>query len=319
MESLDKKTAIRQKKRRFTIGDFELTMLSAPAAILLVLFCYLPMFGIIIAFKNFQIAGSNYIMGLLKSPWCGFANFKYLFATSDAYIILRNTIGYNLIFMALGVAIPVTLAIMLSELLNTFLAKTYQTMMLLPYFLSWVVVSGFVYVFLAPGQGIANQVLQYLHLGTVQWYTDVKVWPFLLTFFNVWKNFGYQTVIYLAAIAGIDRTLYEAAQIDGASKIQQAVYILIPGIKTIIVILLLLALGSVCSGDFGLFYLVPRQSGPLYNVTEIIDIYVYGAISGTGSMGMSAAAAFFQSVVGCVMLVISNLFIRKIDPESALF
>lgn len=309
----------RSNKKRFTRDDWELTLLVLPTALMMLIFAYLPMFGIIIAFKNLQLVTGNFFTALYRSSWAGLDNFKYLFSSNDAYIIIRNTVCYNALFMIIGIILPVTLAILISQLLNHRMAKLYQTAMLMPYFLSWVVVSSFVYAFLAPGHGLANYILQFMHLGTVDWFTNPKPWPYLLTFFSTWKGMGFNTVIYLAAITGIDPTLYEAAIVDGATKFQQAKYITIPSVKTVAVILLILAVGNIFSGDFGLFYLIPKQSGALYNVTEILNTYVYSALSGTGSMGMSAAAAFFQSSVGCFMLVITNLIVRKINPENALF
>lgn len=303
----------------FSKDDFELSLLVLPTVIMLLLFAYLPMFGILIAFKNIQLVSSNFFATLFKSSWAGLENFRFLFATGDAWIIVRNTIGYNTIFIVIGIVLPVLLAVLLSQLRNRRMAKAYQTGMLMPHFLSWVVVGSFVYAFLAPGQGLVNHVLHALHLGTVSWYTNPKPWPYLLVIFSTWKTMGFSMVIYLAAITGIDPALYEAAVMDGASKFQQARYITIPGIKMVVVILLIMAVGNIFNGDFGLFYLIPRQSGPLYNVTQIINTYVYSALSGTGSMGMSAAAAFFQSTVGCAMLVITNLIVRKINPENALF
>ncbi|HEX3017016.1 MAG TPA: ABC transporter permease subunit [Caproicibacter sp.] len=324
VESVDKSTTLKTAKtkkrsKKFNRDDLELTILASPATIVILVLCYLPMFGVIIAFKNFQLAGDNFILDLFNSPWCGFDNFKYLFSSQDAWIIIRNTVGYNVIFILLGVVIQVVLAMMLSELLNHFMAKTYQTIMMMPYFLSWIVVGTFVYAFLEPGHGLVNSVLKALNLGTVSWYTDVKSWPYIITFLALWKGFGYGTVLYLAAITGIDKSLYEAARIDGASKIQQARYVTLPGIKTVVVILLILSVGSIFGGDMGLFYIVPRQSGALYDATQIIDTYVYRALSGTGNIGMSSAAAFFQSVCGCIMVVVTNLVVRKIDPDSSLF
>ena len=314
-----KKARVKRKTKKFNMDDLELTALAMPTTIVMLLLCYLPMFGVIIAFKNFQLAGDNFIGDLLSSPWSGLSNFKFLFATSDAWIIIRNTVCYNIVFILLGTVIEVILAMILSELLNQFCAKLYQTMMMLPYFLSWIVVGSFVYAFLSPSTGLVNHVLQALHLGTVAWYTNTGVWPYLLTFLSVWKGFGYGTVMYLAAIAGIDKSLYEASLMDGATKLQQAKYVTLPSIKTVIVILLILAVGGIFGGDFGLFYIIPRKSGELYNVTEIIDTYVYGAISGTGNIGMSSAAAFFQSVLGCIMLIGTNFIVSKIDPDNSLF
>ena len=297
----------------------ELTLLVLPTIIMLIAFAYLPIFGIIIAFKNLEIVTGNFFSSLFRSSWVGLSNFQYLFSSGDAAIIIRNTVGYNAVFIVTGIVIPVIMALILSQVLNRRLSKLYQTAMLMPHFLSWVVVSGFVFAFLAPGQGLANHLFHYLHLGSINWFDNPSPWPYFLSILNIWKVIGFNTIIYLAAIVGINPELYEAALIDGASKMQQARYITLPGIMPVIVILLIMAVGNIFNGDFGLFYFIPRQSGPLYNVTEIINTYVYGALSGTGSMGMSAAAAFFQSTVGCVMLILVNWVVRFINKENALF
>ena len=306
-------------RKKLTGDDIQLTFLALPTFIWYLIFSYLPMFGLIIAFKDFKIAGKGFLSNLIKSDWVGFKNFEFLFATKDAYIIIRNTLVYNIIFIILGIVIPVTLAIMLNQLNNKRLAKFYQTSMFLPHFLSWVVVSYFVFSFLSSDKGLVNQILASRGKEPVQWYMEKKYWPFILIFMNSWKTMGYNMIVYLAAITGMDESYYEAALMDGASKWQQIKYITLPLLKPIVVIMFILAVGRIFNADFGLFYQVPKNSGALFDVTNVLDTYVYRALSGTGSIGMSSAAAFFQSVVGCLMIIASNMIIRKVDKESALF
>jgi len=306
-------------KKKLTGDDIQLTFLALPTFIWYLIFSYLPMFGLIIAFKDFKVAGKGFLRSLVKSDWVGLKNFEFLFATKDAYIIIRNTLVYNIIFIILGIVIPVTLAIMLNQLNNKRLAKFYQTSMFLPHFLSWVVVSYFVFSFLSSDKGLVNQILASRGKEPVQWYMEKKYWPFILIFMNSWKTMGYNMIVYLAAITGMDESYYEAALMDGASKWQQIKYITLPLLKPIVVIMFILAVGRIFNADFGLFYQIPKNSGALFEVTDVLDTYVYRALSGTGSIGMSSAVAFFQSVVGCLMVVASNMIIRKVDKESALF
>ena len=306
-------------KKKLTGDDIQLTFLALPTFIWYLIFSYLPMFGLIIAFKDFKVAGKGFLRSLVKSDWVGLKNFEFLFATKDAYIIIRNTLVYNIIFIILGIVIPVTLAIMLNQLNNKRLAKFYQTSMFLPHFLSWVVVSYFVFSFLSSDKGLVNQILASRGKEPVQWYMEKKYWPFILIFMNSWKTMGYNMIVYLAAITGMDESYYEAALMDGASKWQQVKYITLPLLKPIVIIMFILSVGRIFNADFGLFYQIPKNSGALFEVTDVLDTYVYRALSGTGSIGMSSAVAFFQSVVGCLMVVASNMIIRKVDKESALF
>ncbi len=306
-------------KRKFTKDDMELTILALPTFVWYCLFSFLPMIGIIIAFKNFRITSGGFLHSLFSSSWVGLKNFRFLFVTQDAYLIIKNTLLYNAAFIILGILIPVTLAILIKQLLNPKLAKIYQTAMFLPHFLSWVVVSYFVFAFLSTDKGLINNMLISLGEPAVQWYASKGSWPFILVFMNVWKGMGYSMVVYLAAITSIDISYYEAAVIDGATKWQQTRYITIPALKQIAIIMFILAVGSIFRADFGLFYQVPRNSGIIYDVTVVIDTYVYKALAGTGNIGMSSAAAFLQSTVGCMTIILANILVRKIDKESALF
>jgi len=292
---------------------FYLMML--PALLVLLLNNYIPMFGIIIAFKNI-----NYADGILASPWSGFENFKYLFMTSDAWIITRNTLLYNTGFIILNLIFPLAFALMLNEIKNRFLAKLHQTIMFLPYFLSMVVISYLVFAFLSDSNGFFNKsLLPMLGLEKVNWYFTKEVWPYILPFVNTWKSMGYYTVIYMAAIIGIDEEYYEAATIDGASKLKQMFSITIPLIMPIITIMTLLQVGRIFNADFGLFFQVPRESGVLFPVTNVIDTYVYRTFLTVGDIGLSSAAGLLQSVVGFALVFLSNWVVRRINKDNALF
>lgn len=310
----------KKSRKRFSKDDAELTLLALPTFVWYIIFSYLPMIGIIIAFKDFQIIPNlNFFQSLVRSDWVGLLNFKFLLKTPDLPIIIRNTLVYNIIFIVLGIIIPVFLAIALSQVNSKKLAKVCQTSIFLPNFLSWVVVSYFVFAFLSYDKGIVNQILSVMGLHSIQWYQSKQYWPFILVFMNMWKTTGYNTVIYLAAITAVDFTYYEAALIDGATKWQQIKNITIPFIKPVIVILFILSVGHIFNSDFGLFYQVPRNSGSLYNATETIDTYIFKAIEGTGSIAMSSAAAFFQSIIGFGTIIAANAIVKKVDRDNSLF
>lgn len=296
----------------------QLVGLALPGAIWFLIFAYLPMIGVVIAFKQWRIEG-GFIESLIKSPWVGLANFKFLFQSSDAWLITRNTILYNFTFIILGIIIPVTLAILLRELFNKKLSKFYQTAMFLPYFLSWVVVSYCLYTFLSPTQGFVNNILASMGKDTVSWYTESKFWPYIIVFMSQWKSIGYGTVIYLASICGIDKSYYEAAMIDGATKWQQIKNITLPLLKPVLIIMFIISIGGMFKSDFGLFYQLPKDSGALYPVTNVIDTYVYRALMNLGNIGMSTAAGLYQSFVGLILVLITNGIVRKVDNENAFF
>ena len=290
-----------------------------PGAIWLLLFAYLPMFGNVIAFKKFRIDPDGFFASIINSEWIGWDNFKYLFSTDNAYVITRNTIGYNLIFIILGVVTAVTTAIVLSELANKKLAKFYQTGMLFPHFLSWVIVSYFVFTFLSPDRGLLNNILGWFGVDAISWYSEPQYWPYILVVMSMWKGIGYGSIVYLASIAGIDRTYDEAAMIDGATKWQQVKHVTLPMLKPLIIILLIMDVGKIFNSDFGLFFQVPRDAGALYDVTNTIDTFVYRGLMSLGDIGMSTAAGLYQSAVGFVLVMITNYIVRKLDEESALF
>jgi putative aldouronate transport system permease protein len=291
-----------------------------PGTIWLLLFAYLPMFGTVIAFKNFRYDPNGFFASILNSDWVGFENFKFLFTTNDAWIITRNTILYNLVFIVLGLILAVFVAIVLSELANKRLSKIYQTGMLFPHFLSWVVVSYFVFTFLSVDRGLLNNILVWFGVeDPISWYNEAKYWPFIIVLTSMWKGIGYGSIVYLAAIVGIDKNYYEAAMIDGANKWQQIRNITIPMITPLIVILTILNIGRIFSADFGLFYQVPRDSGTLYSVTNVIDTYVYRGLTTMGDISMSTAAGLYQSVVGFTLVMLTNYLVKKVEKEYALF
>lgn len=297
-----------------------LTMV-APVAIWLLLLRYLPMGGIVLAFKSYKVNPRNpsFISNLINSKWVGFKNFEFLFKTDSAWVMIRNTLAYNIVFIILGVIIPVAFAIMMNEITRKFFKKAYQTMMFFPYFLSWVVVSYFLNAFLDAQYGMIPAMQEAAGHARTSWYTTPGPWPFILTFANLWKNVGYSTVLYLAAITGIDTNQYEAAAIDGATKWQQVLHVTIPHLRAMIAILFIMNVGKIFASDFGLFYNVPMQNGALFSVTQTIDTYVYRAYMATGDPGQSSAAGLLQNVLGFVCILTANGIVKKIDSESSLF
>ncbi|WP_139367455.1 ABC transporter permease [Metabacillus halosaccharovorans] len=286
-----------------------------PGFIYLLINNYMPMAGLVIAFKDI-----NYSVGIFASDWIGFKNFEYLFSTQDAYIITRNTILYNGGFIILNTVIALVVAIMLNEIKNKFFKSFYQSIILLPFLISMVIVSYLGLSFLSVDVGFFNKtLLPMLGLEEIAWYFEAKYWPYILTIINVWKGVGFLCVIFLAAIVGIDQEYYEAAQLDGASKIQQIWNISIPNIMPVIVMMTLLAIGRIFYSDFGLFYQVPMNSGAIYETTNVIDTYVYRGLMQLGDIGMSAAAGLYQSIVGFVLVILSNWLVRLRNKDNALF
>lgn len=308
---------------RFSKAKKTLMLLSmvAPGAIWLLLLRYLPMGGIILAFKNYKIYPKDptFLNNLIHSKWVGLDNFKFLFTTGDSWVMIRNTLAYNIVFIILGVIIPVAFAIMMSELSKKFVAKTYQTLMFFPYFLSWVVVSYFLNAFIDAQYGLIPMAQRAAGETAVSWYTTPGPWPYIIVFANLWKNVGYSTVLYLAAITGIDQTQYEAAAIDGASKWQQILHVTLPNLRTMIAILFILNVGKIFNADFGLFWNVPMQNGALFSVTQVIDTYIYRVLMNTGNIGQSTAAGLLQNIVGFICIIGANAVVKKIDSDSTLF
>ncbi len=291
-----------------------LWLMALPGIGIVFVFNYLPMFGVILAFKDYKVAD-----GILGSKWVGFDNFKYLFSTRDAWNITYNTLFLNSLFILTGTVGGILIALLVNEVNNKWLVKFYQSAMFLPYFISWVIVSYFVYSLLSYDMGMINSILSSFGMEPVQWYNEPQLWPAILTIVNLWKGVGYGSVIYLAGIMGIDGELYEAATIDGASKLQQVTRITIPLLSPLIITLTLMSIGRIFFADFGLFYNVTLDNGGLYSTTNVIDTYVFRALKFSGDVGMASAAGFYQAFVGFLLVLASNLFVRKINPERALF
>ncbi|ANY70720.1 sugar ABC transporter permease [Paenibacillus sp. BIHB 4019] len=286
-----------------------------PGVIYLFINNYLPMLGLIIAFKDV-----NFAKGILASDWIGLKNFEYLFKTEDAWIITRNTLLYNISFIILNLIIAVGIAILLNEVKKKVAARFYQSIVLIPYLISMVIVGYLVLAMLSGETGFINkQILPLFGIDPISWYSEPKYWPIILVIVNVWKNVGYLCIIYLAAIIGIDPEYYEAATIDGAGKWRQITQITIPLIAPVITIMTLLQIGRIFYSDFGLFYQVPLNTGELLSTTNVVDTYVYRALINLGDIGMSSAAGLYQSVVGFVLVLLSNYIVSKRNRDNALF
>ena len=299
-------------------GIFYLMM--APALIVLIINNYIPMVGGLIAFKNMTYSSPSFFQNFADSPWVGWDNFKFLFQTSDAWLITRNTLLYNIVFIVMNLIFGVGFALLFNSLRSKRLAKFHQTTMFLPYFLSMIIMAYLVYAFLNPEIGIVNKVIfPWFGWEPIDWYTEPKWWPVILPLINIWRNVGYYAVIYLAAIIGIDHEYYEAATIDGASKWRQIWSITIPLIRPVIITMTLLQIGRIFYADFGLFFQVTRNAGALYDTTLVIDTYVYQGFMVMGDIGMSSAAGLYQAVIGFVLVLASNLVVRRVSRDDALF
>ncbi|MBN2878434.1 MAG: sugar ABC transporter permease [Clostridia bacterium] len=310
-----KKKKEKIEKKSKLVKTWPLLLISLPGLIYIFVNSYIPMFGVFLAFKDY-----NYVKGIFGSDWSGFDNFRFLFKTRDAWIMTRNTVLYNVAFIIIGTVIAIFVAILLFEMGKKLRVKFFQSAILLPNMLSWVVIGYVVYAFLNADSGfINNSILKPLGMEEISWYSNIKPWPFILIIVHIWKYMGVNSIIYMASIAGIDKGIFEAAELDGASKTMQIFRITIPMLKPTIIILTLMAIGRIFFSDFGLFYQVPQNSGRLFDVTQTIDTYVYRGLMQLNDVGMSAAAALFQSFVGFILVVSANALVRKIDSENALF
>jgi putative aldouronate transport system permease protein len=289
-------------------------LMSLPGLALLFVFSYLPLPGIIIAFKNFKAA-----KGLFGSDTVGFKNFEFLFSSATAWRITSNTLFLNSIFIITGIAMSLGIALMLNEVRKAGLARFYQSAIFFPYFVSWVIVGMFSFAILNADNGMINSMLEKLGFEPVLFYSSPEYWPVILTIVHLWKSSGYWSIVYLAAIMGINTEYYEAAMIDGASRWQQITSITLPLIMPLIIINVLLSVGRIFYADFGLFYYVTNDNSQLYPTTDVIDTFVFRALRSMGDFGMSAAAGLYQSVVGFILIVVSNWVVKRIDPEKSLF
>lgn len=292
-----------------------LELMIIPPVIYLIINNYMPMYGLTLAFKNYSFA-----KGILRSEWNGIRNFTYMFSSKWAGIMFRNTILYNLVFIVLGTTFSILVAILLNEVRSQKLKNITQILILIPHLVSMVLVGYIVYAFLSGANGFVNKgILEPMKIEPIQWYTEPKYWPVILTVVHLWKGFGFSSIIYYATIIGFDRSYYEAAAVDGAGPWQQITKITIPMLKPTVIIMMIMSIGRIFSTDFGLFYQVPMNAGPLHTATTTIDTFVYRALMENHDVGRSLAAGFTQSILGFVLVLATNTAIRKIEPENALF
>ncbi|RHR24908.1 MULTISPECIES: ABC transporter permease [Lachnospiraceae] len=311
-----KKAEVKKGKKKNVLKEYwPLYLMMLPALLYLLINNYIPMAGMVIAFKKL-----NFAKGIWASPWAGLKNFKFLFASKDAWIITRNTLLYNVAFILVNMVVGIAIAILITEVRNTKLKKVYQSAILLPFLMSMVILSYIVYALLSAENGLVNNsILPLFHIDPIQWYQKPKYWPAVLIIANCWKGVGYGCLIYIASLIGIDPSFYEAARLDGASKWQEITKITLPSLVPTIITLLLLSIGRIFYSDFGLFYQVPMNSGVLFPTTNVIDTYVYRALIEQGNVSMSSAAGVYQSLVGFCVVMLSNWIVRKVDKDQALF
>lgn len=312
-----KETNVEKKKLSFLKMKryVPLYLMMLPGLIYLIVNNYMPMAGLVLAFKKV-----NYSIGLFKSPWCNLQNFNFLFHTSDAFLIFRNTILYNLTFILLGNLIGIFVAIGLDCIHNKFFKKFSQVIILIPYLLSTVIISYIVFAFLSGNNGFMNMsILPLFGIKPISWYNNAQYWPVILTIVYLWMTIGYSSILYYSTLIGIDKSYYEAATVDGSGIWSQIRYITLPSLKPTITTLVLLSVGRICYSDFGLFYQIPMNSGLLYSTTQTIDTYVYRGLLELNDIGRSTAGGFLQSVLGFICVFSANAVISKIDKENSLF
>ena len=291
-----------------------LLLMILPVVVYLLVFSYAPMVGSIIAFKSY-----NFSKGIFGSPWCGFNNFRFFFLSGKAWQVTKNTVLYNVAFIAVQNVLEITVAIFLSEIAKPRFKQVTQAAMFLPNFISWVVVGAIAYNLLSYDFGFINNVLS--SMGMEKWdvYTNAGYWPGIFVFLSAWKHVGYGSIVYLAAIMGISADIYESASLDGANEWQKIRYITLPGIKPTFVVLLILSIGNIFRGNFDMFYQLVGTNGMLYNATDVIDTYVFRSLLTTFEFGMSSAIGLYQSVLCCITLIVTNAIIRRISSENALY
>lgn len=291
-----------------------LLLMLLPTVLYFLIFNYLPMFGVILAFKKY-----DYALGILKSPFVGFENFEFFFKSGQAFVVTRNTFLYNIAFILVGNVMELVTAILLAEIGSKLFRKLSQTCIFFPYFISWVVVGAFAYSLFSFDYGVVNSIRSSLSFDPVNIYATPKYWPFIIVILNTWKSLGYGTVVYMATITGIDTSVYEAAEIDGAGIMQRIWHITVPCLRTTMITLILLALGHVFRGNFNIFYQLVGTNGLLYNATDVIDTFTFRTLMFSSDIGMSSAVGFYQSVLCFVFIILVNTLVKKADKDSALF
>ena len=306
----------KEPKRRIVWRRYiPLYIMALPALLYIFINNYLPLYGMQLAFREL-----DYGKGVFNGKFVGLDNFRFLFATQDAWIMTRNTVLYNLLFIVVGTAFGIAVAILFNEIRCQWAYKLYQSVSLIPYFISMVIVSYLAYAFLSSESGfINNSILKGLGRDTINWYSEPKYWPFILLFIHTWKGIGYSLLMYTARLIAINDEYYEAATLDGASKWQQVMHITLPMLKSAIVMMTILSVGRMFYSDFGLFYQIPMNSGPLYSITTTIDTYSFRALMKLGDITMSSATGVFQSSVGFLLVLAANLVVRRFSRDDSLF
>lgn len=306
-----KKTKYRKTE---TIKQLKLWSFCAIPMLLVFIFSYLPMGGIVIAFKDFK-----YDKGVFGSPWVGFNNFKFFFESNEFTRIVWNTLSMNFLFIVIGMASAILLAILLYELTSRRKVKVFHTILITPHFITWVVASYMLYAFLSPANGVVTRFLEHIGMGKIDFYSTPNVWPAILVLAAVWKGVGMDSILYYSTMMGIDASLYEVAYLEGANEWQKARYVTIPMLLPMIVLLAIMKVGSIFRADFGMFYQLPRNVGSLYVTTDVVDTYIFRNLRELGNVGMSSAVGILQSFVGFILIIITNAISKKIDPDYGLF
>lgn len=291
-----------------------LYLLASPAILFLIIFAYTPMFAYVLAFKKFTLSD-----GIWGSKWVWFDNFKFFFGGRDWLAVTFNTVFLNSLFVFFGLSFALVLSIFLNEIAILKLKKLFQSMIFLPYFISWLVISFMVFMLLNSSNGILNQLLANMGIHDIQWFQNASYWPAILTIIYIWKTAGYSSVIFLATITGISPDMYESAKIDGASKLQQILYITLPMLRSVYLILVLLGVGRIFYGDFGMIYGIVGDNGLLYATTDVIDTYSYRALRQLGDFSTSSAIVLYQAVMGLLAVTLFNWIAKKVDPDARLF
>lgn len=291
-----------------------LLLMLLPGVLFFIVFAYIPMAGVVLAFKQYTYDG-----GIFGSPWVGLDNFRFFFESGQAWQVTRNTMLYNIAFIIVNNVLQIAVAILLFEVANKWFRKIFQTMLFLPYFISWVVVGAIAYNLFSYDYGMINVALATFGMGPIDIYNMAEYWPVLLVIVSAWKAVGYGSIMYLAAITGIDTEMYEAAEMDGANVFQRIFKITIPNLYPTVIILVLLAIGNIFRGDFGMFYNMVGNNGLLFANTDVIDTFVFRALTSSNDIGMSSAAGFYQSVLGFVTILFANYAVSKYDKDRALF
>lgn len=299
--------------KEFSVNRY-LYVLALPGFLFLLIFAYLPMAGHVISFKKY-----NALEGIWGSPWVGLDNFKFFLESGDLLHVTLNTLYLNAMFIIFGMGISVALSVFLNEIHNILFKRLAQSLIFLPYFISWIVVSFITFALFNTTEGMINRLLVDVGKDPVSWYSEAELWPYILTGLHVWKTAGYFAIIFFSAITAISAEYYESAKMDGASRIQQIWYITLPLLRPTVVVLLLLQIGRIFYGDFGIIYGIIGDNPLLIPTTDVIDTYSFRALRQLGNFSMAGAVVLYQSVMGLITILIFNWFARKVDRDSSLF